>query len=80
MFWTDWNTCTGGHGHRPTECDIGFEKRYKAVCCPRNSLNETSDDTFQQCKNNCNMTDDDFQDFRRVLTTGTKCMLIYAQF
>ena len=71
MFWTGWNTCTGGHGLKPTECAVGMEKRQKAICCPRTALNETTDETFRHCKANCNMTDDDFEEFRPLPTTGT---------
>ena len=70
MFWTGWNTCTGGHGMQPTECAVGYEKRQKAICCPRTTLTESKDETFQHCKVNCNMTDDDFEVMRRLTTTG----------
>ena len=70
MFWTGWNTCTGGHGMQPKECAVGYEKRQKAICCPRNAVNETTDETFQHCKINCNMTDDDFEEVRLLTTTG----------
>ena len=78
MFWTGWNTCTGGHGMKPTECAVGMEKRQKAICCPRNSLNETQAETTRRCKANCNMKDDDFEEVRRLPTTGTirTCMQI----
>uniref|UniRef100_K1RJ15 Uncharacterized protein n=1 Tax=Magallana gigas TaxID=29159 RepID=K1RJ15_MAGGI len=69
MFWTGWNDCTGGHGMQPKECTIGYEKRQKAVCCPRNNTNETTDETFLACKINCNMTDDDFEELRLLTTT-----------
>lgn len=75
MFWTGWNDCTGGHGMQPKECTIGYEKRQKAVCCPRNSTNETTDETFLACKINCNMTDDDFEELRLLTTTGTDMFL-----
>ena len=71
MFWTVWTVCEGGHGWKPTECAVGMEKRQKAVCCPRTALNETQDETFLHCKANCHMTDDDFEEFRPLPTTGT---------
>ena len=71
MFWTGWNTCTGGHGRKPTQCAVGMEKRQKAICCPRSALNETQDETFRHCKVYCYMTDDDFEEVRRLPTTGT---------
>ena len=70
MFWTDWNTCTGGHGMKPTECAIGMEKRQNAICCPRYAINETQTETARLCKINCNKTDDDFEEVRRLTTTG----------
>ena len=70
MYWTGWNTCTGGHGMKPTECAVGYEKHQKAICCPRTKLSESTDETFQHCKVNCNMTDDDFEEVRRLTTTG----------
>uniref|UniRef100_A0A8W8K6F2 Uncharacterized protein n=1 Tax=Magallana gigas TaxID=29159 RepID=A0A8W8K6F2_MAGGI len=69
MYWTGWNDCTGGHGMQPKECTVGYEKRQKAVCCPRNSSTETTDETFLACKINCNMTDDDFEELRLLTTT-----------
>lgn len=75
MYWTGWNDCTGGHGMQPKECTIGYEKRQKAVCCPRNSSTETTDETFLACKINCNMTDDDFEELRLLTTTGTELFL-----
>lgn len=75
MYWTGWKECTGGHGMQASECQIGFEKRQKAVCCPRNSTNETTDETFLACKINCNMTDDDFEELRVLTTTGTEIFL-----
>ena len=71
MFWTGWNTCTGGHGMKPTQCAVGMEKRQKAVCCPRHSLIETQAETTRGCKANCGMTDDDFEVVRPLPTTGT---------
>ena len=71
MFWTSWNTCTGGHGMKPTQCAVGMEKRQKAICCPRTAMNETTDETFRHCKANCYMTDDDFSEVRRLPTTCT---------
>ena len=50
MFWTGWNTCTDGHGRKPTQCAVGMEKRQKAICCPRNSLNETQAKTTRRCQ------------------------------
>ncbi|XP_078338363.1 uncharacterized protein LOC111099128 [Crassostrea virginica] len=70
MFWTGWNTCTGGHGMKATECAVGYEKRQKAICCPRGSLTETTDETLKHCKFNCNMTDDDFEVVRILTTTA----------
>nr|XP_022286214.1 uncharacterized protein LOC111099128 [Crassostrea virginica] len=70
MYWTGWNTCTGGHGMKPKECAVGMEKRQKAVCCPRNAINETQAETFRLCKINCKMTDDDFEEVRRLTTTA----------
>ena len=70
MFWTGWNTCTGGHGMNPTECSVGYEKRQKAICCSRTSFTETTDEILQHCKFNCNMTDDDFEVVRRLRTRG----------
>lgn len=75
MYWTGWNECTGGQGMQARECKIGYEKRQKAVCCPRNSLNETTDETFKECKINCNMTDGDFEELRLLTTTGTEMFL-----
>ena len=71
MFWTGWNTCTGGHGRKPTQCAVGMEKRQKAICCPRITLNETIDETFRHCKAYCYMTDDDFEEVRRLPITDT---------
>ena len=78
MFWTGWNTCTGGHGMKATQCAVGMEKRQKAICCPRTSLYETQDETFRRCKSNCNMTDDDFEEVRPLPTTGTTDTRMYC--
>ena len=71
IFWSAWTICKGGHGWEPTECAIGFEKRQKKICCPRITLNETIDETFRHCKAYCYMTDDDFEEVRRLPTTCT---------
>jgi hypothetical protein len=70
MFYTNWKPCTGGHGMGPTECAKGLEKRQKAICCPQHSSNETIAQITANCKANCNLTDDDFDETRLLTTTG----------
>ncbi|XP_056017647.1 uncharacterized protein LOC125680236 isoform X2 [Ostrea edulis] len=69
MFYTNWKICTGGHGLRPTACTVGYEKRLKAICCPMQSKNEAIAQTTANCKANCNLTDDDFEEIRPLTTT-----------
>lgn len=56
MFWTSWSVCNGASG-----CPMGKQQRLKGVCCPKVG-NITLEETKENCKNDCNLTDADFQE------------------
>lgn len=55
MFWTSWSVCDG------SKCPTGKQQRLKGVCCPKVG-NRTLQETKENCKKDCNLTDADFQE------------------
>lgn len=55
MFWTSWSVCDG------SKCPTGKQQRLKGVCCPKVG-NITLQETKENCKKDCNLTDADFQE------------------
>lgn len=64
MLHTKWKPCNG------IDCDLGFQRRNKGVCCPR-SGNETVDVLKAACKKNCNLSDSDFFELSKYIPPST---------
>lgn len=55
MFYTNWTICDG------KGCPIGQQTRGKGICCITGNK-ETGQALKNRCMQNCNFTDDDFQE------------------
>lgn len=65
MMYFDPTPCNG------TDCEVGFQKRDKGICCPRAFENETVDMIKAACKKNCNFSDSDFYDLSPYVSPST---------
>lgn len=55
MFYTNWTICDG------INCPNGQQTRGKGICCIQQN-NETGQALKNRCMQNCNFTDEDFQE------------------
>ncbi|XP_052713058.1 uncharacterized protein LOC128187030 [Crassostrea angulata] len=55
MFYTNWTICDG------KGCPIGQQTRGKGICCIQDNM-ETGQALKNRCMQNCNFTDEDFQE------------------
>lgn len=65
MLYTKWTPCNG------TDCDLGLQKRYKGICCPASSKNDTLTIIKDACKRNCNISDSDFYELKNYTPPST---------
>ena len=69
MFWTSWAVCDGSN------CPGGKQIRMKGVCCPKVG-NSTIEETKENCKKDCSLTDADFQETAPYIPPSTTTIYV----